>query len=57
MKVAQIAAPPMLRSSGSRLPISASVKPKKANITIATEISFGSLPVATSPAISAPDTT
>ena len=52
-----MAAPPMLRRIGRRLPISASVKPKNANITIATEISLGSLPVATRPAISAPETT
>jgi hypothetical protein len=44
----------MLRSTGRRLPISAKVKPKKANITIASEISPGSLPVARKPAISAP---
>src|SRR5258706_14408049 len=54
MKVAQIAAPPMLRNMGMRLPTSAQVNPNNASTTIHTLISFGRLPVSTKPAISPP---
>ena len=53
MKVARIAAAPMLRRIGRRLPISAQVKPKKASTAMAIEISPGTLPVIAKPAINA----
>src|SRR5437762_7742820 len=57
MNVAKMAAAPMFRMSGMRWPISAHVKPKKANTTMAMEISDDILPVATKPAISPPIST
>src|SRR5436309_5521068 len=57
MNVAKIAAAPMFRMSGMRLPSSAHMKPKKANTTMAMEISDDILPVATKPAINAPIST
>src|SRR5437016_2018788 len=57
MNVAKIAAAPMFRMSGMRLPISAHVKPKKANTTMGMEISDDNLPVATKPAINPPIST
>ena len=56
MNVAKIAAAPILRINGIRLPISAQVKPKNENTTMAIEISDEILPVATKPAINAPIT-
>src|SRR5215831_4647149 len=52
MNVAKIAAAPMLRRIGRRLPISAQVNPKNANTTIAIEISGPMAPVTTRPTIS-----
>jgi hypothetical protein len=53
MKVAKIAAAPMLRMTGSRLPNSAQEKPPTASNAIDTDISDGTLPVATNPATNA----
>jgi hypothetical protein len=53
MKVAKIAAAPMLRMTGIRLPSSAQVKPPIDSKTIAIRISDGTLPVAANPAITA----
>src|SRR5436309_12615055 len=53
MNVAKIAAAPILRMTGIRLPNSAQEKPPTANSAIDTEISDGTLPVATNPAINA----
>ncbi len=46
MKVAKIAAAPMLRMIGIRLPSSAQVKPPIESSTIAIRMSDGTLPVA-----------
>ncbi len=53
MKVANIAAAPMLRMIGIRLPNSAQVKPPIESKTIAIRISDGTFPVAANPAITA----
>src|SRR5437667_6249964 len=53
MNVAHIAAPPILRSIGKRLPNSAQVKPNTARMAIAMVISPGTAPVRTNPAINA----
>ena len=45
MKVAKIAAPPTLRMSGRRLPISAQLKPPTASTAIIMLTSVGTLPV------------
>ena len=47
MNVAAIAAPPMLRITGKRWPISAQVKPMIASTAIIVLISVGTLPTAT----------
>ena len=53
MNVAKIAAAPMLRMIGMRLPNSAHVKPPIESKTIAIKISDGTVPVAVNPAITA----
>ena len=51
MKVAKIAAAPMLRMIGMRLPNSAQAKPPIESRTIAIKISDGTVPVAANPPI------
>ena len=53
MKVAKIAAAPMLRMIGIRLPSSAQAKPPIESRTIAIRMSDGTFPVATNPPITA----
>ena len=53
MKVANIAAAPMLRMIGIRLPNSAQLKPPSESKTIAIRISDGTVPVSANPAITA----
>ncbi len=53
MNVAKIAAAPMLRMIGMRLPNSAHVKPPIESSTIAIKMSEGTVPVAANPPITA----
>ena len=53
MKVAKIAAAPMLRMIGIRLPSSAQAKPPIASSTMFIRMSDGTLPVAAKPPITA----
>ena len=53
MKVAKIAAAPILRMIGMRLPNSAQVKPPIESSTIAIKMSEGTVPVAANPPITA----
>ena len=53
MKVAKIAAAPMLRTIGMRLPNSAQVKPPIESKTIAIRMSDGTFPVRAKPAMTA----
>lgn len=57
MKVAKIAAAPMLRMIGIRLPSSAQAKPPIERMTMAIRISDGTFPVRANPPMTASKTT
>jgi len=57
MKVAKIAAAPMFRAMGSRLPSSAQVKPPIASRTVAIRMSEGTFPLTVKPVMIASRTT